>query len=101
MTQERIHIGDTGTIFRVTIKEEGVGVNLFEYNSVLFRFRKPDGTLLEGAADIENEGEGVVSYTTVAGDLDMTGRWWLELELDLPGWQGKTSKQSFFVHKNL
>lgn len=98
---ERIHLGDIGTIFRVTIMEEGVGVNLVGYTSILFRFKRPDGEILEVAAEIEDEDEGIVSYTTVDGDLNLTGRWWLELDIDLPGWQGKTSKKSFFVYENL
>lgn len=99
--EERVHLNDIGTVFRVTLMEDDVAVNLAGYTSVDFRFRKPDGTYLLVAGTVEDQDDGIISYTTVDGDLDTTGRWWLEILVDIPGWTGTTSKKSFFVYENL
>lgn len=72
-----IHVGDIGTSFRATVKdEEDEIVNLSTANTLLMWFRKPDGSVAEFTASLYTDGtDGVIEYITEENDLDQPGRW--------------------------
>lgn len=75
----QIHVGDTGTSFELTIKnEQGQIVNLatVTIDDIEIIFMKPDGTTLTKTASFVTDGtDGKVKYVTVATDLDAFGTW--------------------------
>jgi len=102
--KDEIHVGDIGTKLRVTVVEgvdTPVAVDLTGYTSIDFIFEKPDKTQIIRAAAIENVAVGIISYTTVLGDLDQPGRWKMQLDLTLPAWDGKSDIGEFLVYENL
>ena len=69
-----LHVGDTGTVFLVTILDDGVPVDLTSgsigANYILFR--KPDTSTMQKSASFYNDGtDGKIKYVSVDGDLDM------------------------------
>lgn len=76
-----IHVGDAGTAFRVTVKDEdGVVVDISAATTKQIWLRKPDGTtVLEKSASLYTDGtDGVMQYSTVTTDLDTAGNWKLQ-----------------------
>lgn len=39
--------------------------------------------------DAELEGTHFIKYLTKEGDLDITGRWKLQVYIEMPGWKGR------------
>lgn len=103
---EEIHVGDVGTEFRDTIKD-GCGdaaavVDVSSVSTKTYRFKKPDGTTIDRTASFYTDGtDGIVYYTTVAGDLDMAGTWKKQIILDFGTNEFRTDIQSFRVYPNL
>lgn len=77
-----IHVGDTGTSFVVTLKDEdGVAVDLTSVDiiQVEFVFKKPDQTTITKIASFVTDGiDGKAKYVTTSSDLDDVGRWSLQ-----------------------
>lgn len=96
-----IHLNDVGTKFRVTVMEGTTAVDLTGYTSITFVFQKPDKTLLSVTGTVEDVAAGIVSYTTLSGDLNQTGKWKLQVSLVLPAWTGKSNISIFTVYPNL
>lgn len=100
---DEVHVGDKGTIFRVTITENGAAVNCTSGAVKKFIFKRPDGQVMQRDAVFFTDGsDGILQYTTVATDeLNWAGEWWLQVYIELTNWQGHTSKAKFTVFKNL
>lgn len=98
---DEIHLNDIGTKFRVTVMEGDTAVDLTGFSSIDFIFLKPDKTPLNVTGTAEDVPNGIVSYTTVSGDLDQTGRWKIQIALVLPAWTGKSNVTEFTVYPNL
>ena len=98
---EKIKVGDVGTVFRATITEDGVAKDISTATSITFKFKKPDKSTFTQAGTVEDGPNGVVSYTTQAGEVDIAGRWWIEVTVALPAWTATTNEVSFWVEKVL
>lgn len=97
-----IHVGDIGTSFVVQILDENdAAIPLDSATTHNFRVRKPDGTYVVWAASVTDAPNGELTYIVVSGDLDMPGRWRLEVELVYPGWDGTTTVGEFLVYEVL
>ena len=102
-----IHLGDIGTVFEATIKDCVNGVSSFvDLTGATFKeiiFKKPDGTKLTKAATFKTDGtDGIIQYTTIAGDLDQAGgSWKLQANLVLPSGSWRSSTYQFTVLDNL
>lgn len=72
-----IHVGTVGLILRATIKDQdGSAVSVADATTKQIRLEKPDGTDSAKPAAFHTDGtDGVIQYTTVAGDLDVAGAW--------------------------
>ena len=68
-----------------------------------FIFERPDGTWFSRTASFATNGiDGKLIYTTAADDLDQTGHWGLQVELDFIGaYQGRTQFAEFNVLRNI
>lgn len=97
-----IHVDDVGTNFRATIKNEDDVVVDVSTATVTFIFRKPDGNLMSRATTfITNGTDGLVKYTTVAGDLDQHGSWELQAFVDYGSTEWYSDVHKFKVYNNL
>ena len=93
-----LSVGDIGTIIRLTVKEDGVAVDLSSATTKELVFKKPNGTTVSKTALFETDGtDGILQYTTIAGDLDVAGRWKVQANLELASWSGHTQAVTFSV----
>lgn len=88
-----------GAVFTFTIKDEnGANVNLATGDTATFYFKKPDNTVINRTG-VVTDSSPVVTYTTIASDLDTAGRWQVEVALVIasPAYNGRSSTVSFDV----
>lgn len=102
MAANEIHVGDVGTVFERTVTEGGTAVDVSAATVKQMIFRKPDGSLLTKTASFGTDGtDGVLTYTTVDGDLDQPGQWQLQVRIVSAAWSGRSDVAVFDVHRNL
>ena len=104
MADTIIHVGDVGTIFRLTITEDDdvTAVNVSGASVKKFYFAKPDGTKVNKTAEFNTTGvDGKLKYTAVAGDIDTAGRWQVQAYVEIGAAKYWSSKETFSVHSNL
>lgn len=102
-----VHVNDIGTKFLVTIKDDGVAVDISAATNITFLLKRPDdeviqraGIIGDGASDTTGV-NGKVHYTTVAGDIDEAGHYKLQAKVLLNNGVYYTDIYSFQVHCNL
>ena len=105
MASGEIHVDDIGTRFLVTVKDDGVVVDISSASSLAINFRKPDDTVVNRTGSTIGDGSsvsGVMYYDTVAGDLDAAGNYKLQGKVSLSS-SGiyYTDIHTFKVHRNL
>jgi len=102
-TIEEIHLGDIGTEFRCTIKDSGTAVDISSASSVKqIKFKKPDCTVVTKSATFYTDGtDGIISYVTVDGDLDIAGLWQAQAYVELTSGKYHSDIISFRVYDNL
>ena len=97
-----IHVNDIGTRFLVTIKDDGVIVDISAASSVTMMFKKPDDEVVNKAGTLYTDGtDGQVYYDTLVGDLDEAGQYKLQAKVVLAAGTYYTDIYSFQVHCNL
>ena len=99
-----IHQDDIGTRFLVTVKDDGVAVNLTSATLKQLNFRKPDDSVLNRTASGlggGSESSGIMYYDTVAGDLDSVGVYKIQGKVTIPSGTFYTDIYTFKVHSNL
>ncbi len=80
-----IKLNDIGTTFTLTITDDdGVAVDITGATTKSIIFLKPDGVSETKTAAFGSDGsDGIISYTTVAGDLDTAGLWHVQAYVDI------------------
>lgn len=72
-----IHVGDVGTAFKITVKDEDEAV--IDISTATLKqiwFQKADGTVVTKTASFVTDGtDGQMQYVTEDDDLDQTGKW--------------------------
>ena len=104
MTNTIIHVGDVGTIFRLTVTEDDdtTAVNVSGASVKKFYFAKPDGTKVNKTAEFNTDGtDGKLKYTAVAGDIDTAGRWQVQAYVEIGAAKYWSTKTTFSVQSNL
>ena len=97
-----IHVGEVGTVFEITIKEGGVGVDISTATQLQITFKKPTGESLVKTAVFTTDGTDFkLRYVSIADDLDVDGPWQLQARVDMPSWQGYSTIGHFQVEPNL
>mgnify|MGYP006106598767 FL=1 len=100
-----IHQDDIGTRFLITVKDDGVLVNISGEPGVSthqLNFRKPDDVVINRSASLQDVGiSGVMYYDSVAGDLDQVGIYKLQSKVVTPSGTYYTDVYTFNVHCNL
>jgi hypothetical protein len=102
MACEEIHQNDIGTQFKITLNDCDTAVDLSAATVKQIRFTKPSGTVLTMTASFYTDGtDGIITYTSVAGDLDELGTWKIQAYVEVNGGKYSSSLQSFKVNRNL
>jgi len=99
---EEIHVGDIGTIFRVTLMDGSSVLDVSGATTLEIIFKKPNNSNLTKTAILTGDGtDGIVQYTTVIGDLDSAGKWAMQANVVLSAGSWKSNVSTFRVHENL
>ena len=91
--EDKIHVGDIGTVIRINLAE-----SLAALSNQVINIQKPDGSEVIWAGTIDGQ---LITYTTVANDLDIPGRWIAQAYGQFNGgidWRGLGDSVAFFVH---
>tara|TARA_R110000796_G_scaffold177989_5_gene294752 strand:- start:363 stop:677 length:315 start_codon:yes stop_codon:yes gene_type:complete len=100
-----IHKDDVGTRFLITVKDDGLPVNISGVSGGSVHqvsFRKPSDAVIDRNATLKDYGiSGVMFYDTVAGDLDEAGLYKLQAKVIVPSGTFFTDIFSFKVHPNI
>ena len=98
-----IHQHDIGTRFLITVKDNGVPVDVSSGVRQI-NIRKPSDNILNKIGSIISSGSassGVMYYDTIAGDLDEIGHYKLQAKVAIPSGTFYTDIYTFKVHCNL
>tara|TARA_Y100001938_G_C7999210_1_gene383750 strand:+ start:702 stop:1016 length:315 start_codon:yes stop_codon:yes gene_type:complete len=100
-----IHQDDVGTRFLITVKDDGLPVNISGVSGGSVHqisFRKPSDLVINRNATLKDYGiSGVMFYDTVAGDLDEAGMYKLQAKVIIPSGTYFTDIHTFKVHSNI
>jgi hypothetical protein len=102
MSVNEIHQDDIGTVFTVTVKDQLGPIDISLATTKTFIYKKPDKTKFSRPADFKTDGtDGVLQYTSVAGDIDKSGDWQLQVFIILPTGQFYSDITQFKALVNL
>jgi hypothetical protein len=102
MAANEIHVGDIGTVFQVTIKDDTVTLDISGATTKQIIFTKPSAEDVAKAAEFVTDGsDGLLKYTTIANDLDENGPWQIQARITLPSGTWRTDVREFQVFANL
>lgn len=105
--EAEIHLGDIGTIFRVTIKDQACDgtssvLDVSSASTLQMKFKSPSGTVSTKNAGFTTDGsDGQVEYTTISGDLNEAGEWKLQVYIIMPSGSWRSDIGTFSVYENL
>lgn len=89
-------------MFTITFVEKGDAVDISGATTKTFDLRAPDATVSTVAGSFSTDGtDGILTYTTVTGDIDQTGHWKIQGKLIMPTGTFKSSIEDFYVLPNL
>lgn len=99
---DKVFVGDVGTIFRATFKEDGSAIDISSATTKTISFEKPNGVMVTQTGVFFTDGtDGILQYTTVADDIDEGGMWRIQGFVDLGVWSGRSDIVNFKVYDNL
>lgn len=97
-----IHVNSVGTVFEITLIENGTAVPIATATTLTITFKKATGATISRTVALSTDGfDGKMSYATISGDLDVDGSWMLQAYIAMPSWQGYSSIGEFEVLGNL
>ncbi|MCP4989333.1 MAG: hypothetical protein GY928_25740 [Colwellia sp.] len=101
-TIEEIHVADIGTALQITIKNGSAIVDLSSVTTKNLFLTKPSGAVLTKATTFVTDGtDGVIKYTTIAGDLDESGVWQMQVYIVGASGEWRTNVENLSVFSNL
>lgn len=94
-----VFLNDNGTIFHFTVSEGGVPVDISGATTLTVKFMRKDKTTFARTGTFETDGtDGKIVYTTTATtDIDQIGKWFAQVYIVLPSWEGHSGKINFTV----
>lgn len=98
-----IHNGDIGTAFELTIVDtNGATIDVSTATVKYIYFSDPTGTRMKKTAAFKTDGsDGIITYTTVDGDIDEVGTWQVQGYIETLLGKFYTEKSSFRVLSTL
>jgi hypothetical protein len=103
MADAEIHVGDEGTLIKVTILDENGAIVPLDDATVKKIFLKPPtGAALEKTAAFFTDGsDGILTYQVVAADFSVSGLWQIQGYVELPGGKWHSEIKKFKVAENI
>ncbi len=108
--EQEIHVDDVGTVMEVTIidPETDREMDISDATETLIYILKPpvdedtDPVRLDKTASfVEDGSDGKIKYTTIAGDLDLSGTYKIQARVTTPDGVWYSQIQKFKVKRNL
>lgn len=97
-----IHVNDIGTQLIMTVKDDGVVVDISGASLLQVIIKKPDGQSYVKSGTFYTDGtDGKMYYASISGDFDVPGNYKLQGKVTLPGGTYYTSISDFKVYCNL
>lgn len=97
-----LHIGDTGTIIRITITENNTAVDLSGATVKQIVFQDKTRVTVTRDADFVTDGtDGQIQVLSEEDDFQQSGELKIQVYLELSNWQGHSSIDTLSVGKNL
>lgn len=97
-----IHINDVGTIFKVTITDDGVALDVSTASAKQIKFRKPSGVTVSKTADFDTDGsDGVIKYAATSGFIDEIGTWRIQGRIVNASGEWSSQIKPFTINKNI
>lgn len=98
-----IHVGDVGTVFQATIKDEaGAVVDVSTASTLELVFNKPDETpVVKTAVHVSDGVDGQIKYISIAADIDQAGSWRVQGYAEIGTAVFHSDVHVFKVHPNL
>lgn len=96
----QIFVGDVGTVFKLTVKDEdGTIVDLSTASTLQIKFKKPyASSAITKTATLDTDGtDGVMKYVAIAGDLDTVGTWSIQGHVNIGSLSLSTNISTFEV----
>ena len=99
----QIHENDIGTSFEVTLLDANdQPVDVTSQLSMQMSFFSPTTVRKDKVPTFVNDGsDGKIKYVTVNGDLDVSGPWRLQVQVELVTGTWSSNIHRFTVHENL
>jgi hypothetical protein len=106
MADDEIHVGDIGTVLELALTETIAGIaTAVDISAATVKditLRRPDLTTVTRAGVFVTDGtDGLITITTISGDLSMDGCYSLQVYLELASWDGYSNIGEFIAHVNL
>lgn len=99
---EVVYDDDEGTTFEITVTEDGVALDVSTSSVKQIRFRMPDNSVLTKTALFKTDGtDGIIKYTTVAGDIDQVGTWGIQAYVEIGSGKWSSQIERFEVLKKI
>ena len=99
---DEIHVGNIGTMFKCTVLSNDVAENISAATTKKIIFLKSDATRVEKDASFYPDGtDGILTYTTVDGDLSVAGVWRIQGYVEIGSSVFYSNVQSFTVYGNI
>lgn len=101
--EQKIRVGVVNTTIEVELKENCLAALATEGATVKnIIVQRPDGTTFTRPGVFTTDGtDGKIYFLTIAGDLTMSGTYYIQSYLELPSWQGHSDIGEFEVFDNL
>lgn len=102
-TTPEIHVGDTGTQFIATIKDQDGNIfNLSSATSLKFRFLSPQNESEDKTASLYTTGaDGKMVYITEADTFSVSGKWKYQAIIEFASAIWYTNVIPFMVYDNI
>lgn len=102
--ENEIHLNDIGTILEVTIRDcdDILDISGAITKQIILRKAIKPYTVVTKSAAFKTDGtDGILTYTTIDGDLDEIGNWKLQAVVELPTGKWSSDITGFKVYDNL
>lgn len=102
LVEDKVFVGDIGTAFRGTFKEDGVAIDISSATTKEIIFEPPNGIKATQTATFFTDGtDGVLQYVSIANDIDRGGDWRLQGYIVMAGFTGYSDIVNFKVYDTL
>lgn len=97
-----IHVDDIGTTFILTVKDDGVVVDISGATTLEVVIRKPNSVSYSKTGLLYTDGtDGKIKYVSISGDLDQVGLHKIQAVVTIGSAVYHSSVSDFKVYKNI